>query len=156
MRLVNFRIALASIATSCFALAAQSSCYTVYDGDGRIALRSVRPPVDLSKTLSETVPRLVPNGHMVFVPDESSCSDVEYRAATLTPMALAQNDAETRGTKVTVYRRSHVAVAPVPVRDAQYNPAELLRNTKEVDVRPPYRKNGTYVAGHTRSARGRK
>ena len=135
MGLLTFRITLSCVFASCFALAAQSSCYTVYDGDGRMAFRSVRPPVDLSKALSETVPRLVPNGHMVFVPDESSCTDVEYRVATLTPMAAVQNDAETRGTKVTVYRRSNAALAPTSAREGQYNPADLLRDSKEAGVR---------------------
>lgn len=136
MRIVTLRIALACVVPSCFALAAQSSCYTVYDGDGRIALRSVRPPVDLSKALSETVPRLVPNGHMVFVPDESSCTDVEYRASALTPMAVVKNDADAGGAKVTVYRRSSVTVAPVSTGEARYNPAELLRDSKAAGVRP--------------------
>jgi hypothetical protein len=109
-------------------LAGHATCYTVYDRDGRIAVRSIRPPVDLSKTLSETVPRLVAYGHMVMVPDETGCSEVEYRAT----------------------------VAPSSMRIEQRGGSQALSSNLtgagEVKVGDYYRDDGTRVQTYTRPA----
>jgi len=49
-------------------------CYTVHSPDNRVLYRSEVSPVDLSRHLSETLPRAFPAGSsMVFVTHDSEC-----------------------------------------------------------------------------------
>ena len=127
-------------------LAGHASCYTIFDSDSRIALRSVRPPVDLSKALSETVPKLVANGHMVMVPDEIGCSEVEYRAT----VASSSIRIEQSGGSQALSRN------PIGARVLNPNPADLIGANK-AQVGDYYREDGTRVQTYTQSrpARGR-
>lgn len=45
---------------------AMAACYVVYDAAQKVVYRSTQPPVDLSFTLHETVPKVVPGGALVF------------------------------------------------------------------------------------------
>ncbi|MBC5766471.1 hypothetical protein [Ramlibacter albus] len=42
------------------------ACYTVYDRNNRVVYNELRPPVDMSLPLHQTLPRRFPGGHMVF------------------------------------------------------------------------------------------
>ena len=52
---------------------AMASCYVVYDSAKKVVYRSTQPPVDLSFTLHQTVPYVVPGGALVFTPDNIGC-----------------------------------------------------------------------------------
>ena len=48
------------------------ACYTVYDRNNRVLWQGDKPPVDMSRPLSETVPVRFPGGQMVF-DDSPTC-----------------------------------------------------------------------------------
>lgn len=48
------------------------ACYTVYDRNNRVMWQGDRPPVDMSRPLSETVPVRFPGGQLVF-DDSPTC-----------------------------------------------------------------------------------
>ncbi|MGE8318474.1 MAG: hypothetical protein ACN6O3_06965 [Comamonas sp.] len=55
--------------------AAQASCYTIYDAKNEVIYRDTAPPVDLSRPLSETLPKVAPaDSRMVFSPDSAICT----------------------------------------------------------------------------------
>lgn len=51
------------------------ACYVVYDKVNRIVYNSPKPPVDMSKPISQTLPAVFPGGHMVF--SATSCANGE-------------------------------------------------------------------------------
>jgi hypothetical protein len=48
------------------------ACYTVYDRTNRVMWQGDKPPVDMSRPLSETVPARFPGGQLVF-DDSPNC-----------------------------------------------------------------------------------
>lgn len=48
------------------------ACYTVYDRNNRVMWQGDKPPVDMSRPLSETVPARFPGGQLVF-DDSGTC-----------------------------------------------------------------------------------
>jgi hypothetical protein len=48
------------------------ACYTVYDRTNRVMWQGDKPPVDMSRPLSETVPARFPGGQLVF-DDSAAC-----------------------------------------------------------------------------------
>jgi hypothetical protein len=48
------------------------ACYTVYDNANRVLYQGDKPPVDMSRPLSETVPARFPGGQLVF-DDSTTC-----------------------------------------------------------------------------------
>ena len=86
--------------------AARAACYTVYQGTAMV-FRSVQVPVDLSKTLHETVPpRFGPGASMVIAADADGCRPIDdrprrsgpssaERAAGAGPMPSARTRAST-------------------------------------------------------------
>jgi hypothetical protein len=63
---------------------AGANCYSVYDGQNRLAFQSSIAPVDLSVRISEGMRSRFPGGHLVMLPDDSDCR--EYRTGpTLSP-----------------------------------------------------------------------
>ena len=63
---------------------ASANCYSVYDGQNRLAFQSTIAPVDLSARISDGVRARFPGGHLVMVPDDSDCR--EFRTGpTLSP-----------------------------------------------------------------------
>ena len=57
------------IAACCGCLMAASqamACFTVLSREDAVVYFAAEPPVDMSRPLHETLPRLVPGGHMVF------------------------------------------------------------------------------------------
>ena len=63
---------------------ATANCYSVYDGQNRLAFQSTIAPVDLSTRISDGVRARFPGGHLVMIPDDSDCR--EYRTGpTLSP-----------------------------------------------------------------------
>lgn len=76
----------AALASLC-ASSAMASCYVVYDAAHKVVYRSVQPPVDLSYTLHETVPQVVPGGTLVFSPQNQGC---EFEIDELTRQQMLQ------------------------------------------------------------------
>lgn len=63
---------------------AWANCYSVYDGQNRLAFQSTIAPVDLSTRISDGMRARFPGGHLVMIPDDSDCR--EYRTgSTLSP-----------------------------------------------------------------------
>lgn len=54
-----------------------ANCYEVYGSNQQLLYRSMRAPVDLSRNLHETVPRLAPGARLVFSPNVQGC-EIEY------------------------------------------------------------------------------
>ncbi len=53
--------------------AAQAACYIVHGADQQVIYRAQTPPVDMSRPLHETLPRVAPGGALVFSLDSSAC-----------------------------------------------------------------------------------
>lgn len=56
-----------------YAQGSWAACYIVYGADKQIVYRSQLPPVDMSRPLHETVPRIAPGGTLVFSLDSNGC-----------------------------------------------------------------------------------
>lgn len=70
-----------------------AACYVVYDAAQNVVYRSTQPPVDLSLTLHQTVPKVVPGGALVFSPGSLGCEyevDELARHARQEPPVRAQ------------------------------------------------------------------
>lgn len=60
---------LSKTALCCCTLAAAtqaSACFTVLSANDRVVYHAADPPVDMSRQIHETLPRVFPGGHMVF------------------------------------------------------------------------------------------
>ncbi|MEJ6022659.1 hypothetical protein [Ramlibacter sp. PS4R-6] len=76
------------------------ACYTVYDRNNRVMWQGDKPPVDMSRPLSETVPVRFPGGQMVF-DDSPTCPVVSsvamgnggFVTATNSPLLTDQKTA---------------------------------------------------------------
>jgi hypothetical protein len=62
--------AAAALVAGLFAQGSWAACYIVYGADKQIIYRSQLPPVDMSRPLHETVPRIAPGGTLVFSLDQ--------------------------------------------------------------------------------------
>ena len=65
--------AAAALMAGLFAQGSWAACYIVYGADKQIIYRSQLPPVDMSRPLHETVPRIAPGGTLVFSLDSNGC-----------------------------------------------------------------------------------
>ena len=65
--------AAAALMAGLFAQGSWAACYIVYAADKQIVYRSQIPPVDMSRPLHETVPRIAPGGTLVFSLDSNGC-----------------------------------------------------------------------------------
>ncbi|MBU4422675.1 MULTISPECIES: hypothetical protein [unclassified Acidovorax] len=52
---------------------AAAACYRVYAPNQEIVYRASTPPVDMSREIHETLPRVAPGGTLVFSLDEQGC-----------------------------------------------------------------------------------
>ncbi|WP_353236436.1 hypothetical protein [Diaphorobacter ruginosibacter] len=66
---------------------AQAMCYELYSSSRQLLFRSMRTPVDLSKPLHQTVPRLAPGATLVFSPNSQGC-EIEFNR--LEPQAVIE------------------------------------------------------------------
>lgn len=66
---------------------AQASCYELYSAKNELIYRSMRSPVDLSRPLHQTVPKVAPNARLVFTPNNQGC-EIEFN--TLQPQAVVE------------------------------------------------------------------
>lgn len=67
------KLKLALLATLAAASVNALACYTVYDRNDRIVYNAQTPPVDMSRPVHETLPRLYPGAHMVFDAAAADC-----------------------------------------------------------------------------------
>ncbi|WP_027996928.1 hypothetical protein [Simplicispira psychrophila] len=82
----------AALCGSLWSHRAMAACYVVYDAAQKVVYRSTQPPVDLSFTLHETVPKVVPGGALVFLPANLGCEfevDDLARQASQEPLVPA-------------------------------------------------------------------
>ncbi|NUN61055.1 MAG: hypothetical protein HUU13_08115 [Burkholderiaceae bacterium] len=82
------RYATASVLAGLFSQPALAACYVVYGPDQEVIYRSVEPPVDLSRPLHETLPRVAPGGKLVFSLDSHGC-ELEINKLPQQPQARA-------------------------------------------------------------------
>ena len=68
-----FPYAAAALVAALFSQTATASCYVVYGPDKDIVYRAPEPPVDMSRQIHETLPRVAPGGTLVFSPDDFGC-----------------------------------------------------------------------------------
>ncbi|WP_311221225.1 MULTISPECIES: hypothetical protein [unclassified Acidovorax] len=69
----SIRFAAAALLAGLCSQGAFAACYVVYSADKQVIYRSQVPPVDLSRQLHETLPRVAPGSTMVFTLDEYGC-----------------------------------------------------------------------------------
>ena len=62
---------------------AEANCYSVYDGQNRLAFQSNVAPIDLSLRIADAMRTRFPGGFLVMIPDESLCR--EFRASGAVP-----------------------------------------------------------------------
>ena len=67
------RYATAALMAGLSSQAATAACYVVYGPDQEVIYRSMEPPVDLSRPLHETLPRVAPGGTLIFSLDSQGC-----------------------------------------------------------------------------------
>ena len=58
----SIRLAAAALLAGLCSQGALAACYVVYSADKQVIYRSQVPPVDLSRQLHETLPRVAPGG----------------------------------------------------------------------------------------------
>ncbi len=74
--------AVVSLAGVCASQGAAAACYVVYAADQQMIYRSQVPPVDLSRQLHDTLPRVAPPGsQLVFTLNDSGCEVAINRLA---------------------------------------------------------------------------
>ena len=61
------------IAGAALAQQASAACFMVYGQDQQMVYRSIRPPVDLSQQIHQTLPKVAPGGVLVFTSNEQGC-----------------------------------------------------------------------------------
>lgn len=83
--------ALLALVASLSAPAAHAACYVVYAADGQVVYRSPLPPVDLSRTLHETVPAIAPGGKLVFWLGDYGCESEINRLPLAAAPAARRN-----------------------------------------------------------------
>ncbi len=69
----SIRLAAAALLAGLCSQSALAACYVVYSADKQVIYRAQVPPVDLSRQLHETLPRVAPGGTMVFTLDTEGC-----------------------------------------------------------------------------------
>ena len=82
------RYATATVLAGLFSQPALAACYVVYGPDQEVIYRSMEPPVDLSRPLHETLPRVAPGGKLVFSLDSHGC-ELEINKLPQPPQAGA-------------------------------------------------------------------
>lgn len=85
---------------------AWASCYVVYAADKQVVYRSQQPPVDMSRNLHETLPRIAPGGSLVFSLGNDGCemevnrlpvAASAHKAHKTAPRKHAAKGADTQG-----------------------------------------------------------
>ena len=87
--------AAAALVAGLFAQGSWAACYIVYGADKQIIYHSKMPPVDMSRPLHETVPRIAPGGTLVFSLDSNDC-DIESHNLPRAASKPARRDAGER------------------------------------------------------------
>jgi len=57
-----------------------ANCFSIYSPEGQLVYRSTVAPIDLSLPISEGLMVRFPNHHLVFVADESGCTDISVKS----------------------------------------------------------------------------
>jgi hypothetical protein len=61
-----------------------ANCYSIYDGQNRLAYQSTVAPVDLSERISDAMRARFPGSFLVILPDDADC--IEFRSGpTISP-----------------------------------------------------------------------
>ncbi|MCW5221091.1 hypothetical protein [Verminephrobacter aporrectodeae] len=94
--------AAAVLAAALFGPLAIASCYVVYGPDKEVVYRASEPPVDMSRPLHETLPRVAPGAALVFSPDDHNCTSTMNKlplAALPEPATAHMRPARTQPTQ---------------------------------------------------------
>jgi hypothetical protein len=118
-----------------------AACFTVYDHTDRIVYHGATPPVDMSKPLHETLPALVPGGHMIFGAGTDCPALVEpprtaARTGASSPLLTDQRTAQAMGLPHTVLADG---VALVQAQDAATYPGFAVLPSVALAARRPSR-----------------
>jgi hypothetical protein len=141
---------LCALFVSAIAAHTNAACYSILDPKGAIVLRTSVPPIDLSKTTSEAMREKYPGKSLVVTDDSPSCTDIDLLSARL-PLQHAR---ATDLLDVPEFGRYSEQTSNDSA--ANYVSGGSKRTAgADVTVRSYYRKDGTYVAAHTRAAPGR-
>ena len=54
----------------------RANCYSMYDGQNRLAFQSTVSPIDLSTRISETMRSRFPGVYLIMIPDDSDCREL--------------------------------------------------------------------------------
>lgn len=73
MQRIRIGALLTVVLAGLFAQGAWATCYVVYGPDRQVVYRAQVPPVDMSRQVHETLPRVAPGGTMVFSPSNAGC-----------------------------------------------------------------------------------
>ena len=137
------------LATCCVLLvlgnSAFANCYTVYDRENQIVLRSVKSPLDLSKPLSVVIAERFPGGSVVISADSTACTEIDLQASR--SGGKTSNVADLLDAPSAIVTTGFPSVSGVGASNNQAG--------TDVQVRGYYRKDGSYVPAHTRAAPGR-
>lgn len=68
--------ALACALISALPALSHAYCFSLYTQSNQLVYRSTTPPVDLSQRIKTGLDARYPNHHLVFVPDETRCTEV--------------------------------------------------------------------------------
>ena len=121
--------------------AASASCFFVYGAQNRLLYRSTVPPVDLSKPISEGVRARFSSGHLVMIPDESACPDLQNSGESQVFASMGQSGPAGRS----------AGGDTVPLLGGGLGAGESIVGS---DARAPTRRDGP-VPGPTRPPRSR-
>ncbi|HZY19539.1 MAG TPA: hypothetical protein VFE82_13770 [Ramlibacter sp.] len=130
---MNFRQA-ALGALALVAAGQAAACYTVYDRNNKIVYNAQKPPVDMSRPLSETLPARFPGGHLVFDNGSSDCpADNQPRSQLQTAVDAGRSPLLTDASTATSMGLPHTplgnGVVMVPNRPATMRPGVVLADS---------------------------
>jgi hypothetical protein len=141
---------LCALSASAISMHTSAMCYTILDAKGAIVLRSSVPPIDLSKTTSDAMQEKFPGKSLIVTDDSPSCTDIDL----LSPRSPLQHAKAADLLEVPEFGRSAEQISNDGVSNSVPSGSKRTAGT-DVNVRGYYRKDGTYVAAHTRAAPGR-
>ena len=65
-----------------------ANCFSIYSPQGQLVFRSTVAPIDLSLPITEGLRVRFPNHHLVFLADESGCTDISVKSYSRTDGAF--------------------------------------------------------------------
>lgn len=136
---------------------ASGMCYTVYEPNDQILVRSITAPVDLSLPLSVAVKDRFANGYLVASADNSACSEIDNTAIH----ASGTSSKKRSGTVANpgdILRATDISLSGYGSNYGSSEPYVYRRDAgagNDIHVNSYRRADGTVVRGYDRAAPGR-